>query len=103
MLSNAVVMQHFDYASSVWSRLQVLRIKLTRTILSAPDIRTPIDNLLSFINWTRLCKRWSYHMLILIYKCLENMCPDYLCNQFNFVHKVHNHINKKAYYTNELM
>ena len=37
-------------------------------------------------------------MLILTYNCLENMCPDYLCNQFNFVHKVHNHINKKAYY-----
>ena len=22
------------------------------------------------------------------------MCPDYLCNQFNFVHNVHNHITR---------
>ena len=22
------------------------------------------------------------------------MCPDYLCNQFNFVHNIHNHITR---------
>ena len=33
-------------------------------------------------------------MLILTFKCLKKMCPDYLCNQFNFVHNVHNHITR---------
>ena len=100
-LANALVIPHFDYASSVWSNcsttdqahLQVLHNKLARTILSA-DIRTPIDDMLSSINWIRLGNRWSNHMLILTFKCLKNMCPDYLCNQFNFVQNVHNHITR---------
>ena len=71
-LANALVISHFDYASSVWSscsatdqaHLQVLHNRLARTILSA-DIRTPIDNLLSSMNRIKLCNRWSNHMLIL--------------------------------------
>ena len=74
-LANALVIPHFDYASSVWSNcsatdqahLQVLHNRLARTILSA-DIRTPIDDMLSSINWIRLSNRWSNHMLILTFK-----------------------------------
>ena len=109
MLSNALVIPHFDYASSVWSNcsandqnnLQVLHNRLARTILSA-DIRTPIDDLLSSVNWIRLCDRWSNHMLILIFKCIKDMCPDYLCNQFRFVHNIHDHITR-SHTTNTLV
>ncbi len=98
MLSNALVIPYFDYASSVWSNcsatnkshLQVLHNRLARTILSA-DIRTPIDIMLDSLNWIRLSERWNNHMLILTFKCIKKMCPDYLCNQFNFVHNTHNH------------
>ena len=79
MLSIALVIPHFDYASSVWSNcfannqndLQVLHKRLARTILSA-DIRTPIDDLSSSVNWIRLCDRWSNHMRILTFKCIKN-------------------------------
>ena len=109
MLSNALVIPHFDYASSVWSNcsandqnnLQVLHNRLARTILSA-DIRTPIDDLLSSVNWIRLCDRWSNHMLILTFKCIKDMCPDYLCNQFKFVHNIHDHITR-SHTTNTLV
>jgi len=109
MLSNALVIPHFDYACSVWSNcsvtnqshLQVLHNRLARTILSA-DIKTPIDDMLSSLNWIRLCDRWSNHMLTLIFKCLKNMCPDYLCNQFNFVHNNHDHITR-SHTTNTLI
>ena len=71
-LANALVIPHSDYASSVWSscsatdqaHLQVLHNRLARTILSA-NIRTPIDDMQSSINWIRLSNRWSNHMLIL--------------------------------------
>ena len=63
-LSNAIAMPCFDNASSVWSNcsmtnqyhLQVLHNRLARTILSA-DIRTPIDDMLTSLNWIRLCNR----------------------------------------------
>ena len=99
-LTNALI-PHFDYGSCVWSNcsasdqahLQVLHNRLARTILSA-DIRTLIDNLPTSMKWIKLCNRWSNHMLILTFKCPKNMCPDYLCNQFNFVHNMHNHITR---------
>ena len=98
MLSNALVIPHFDYASSVWSncsatnqyQLQVLHNRLARTILFA-DIRTPVDDMLNSLNWIKLCDRWSNHMILLTFKCIKNMCPEYLCNQFDFVHNAHDH------------
>ena len=33
-------------------------------------------------------------MLILTFKCLKNICPDYLCNKFNFVHDNHDHVTR---------
>ena len=100
-LSNALVIPHFDNASSVWSNcsttnqshLQVLHNRLARSILSV-DIRTPIDDMLNSVDWIRLGKRWSNHMLILTFKCIKNMCPNYLCNQFNFVHDYHEHLTR---------
>ena len=69
-LANALVIPHFDYASSVWFNcsatdqvhLQVLHNRLARTILSADIIRTPIDDMLSSVNWIRLSNRWSNHI-----------------------------------------
>ena len=58
------------------SHLQILHNRLARTILSV-DMKTPIDDMFNSLKWIRLCDRWSNHMLILIFKCI-NMCPDYL-------------------------
>ena len=101
MLSNAIAMPCFDNASSVWSNcsmtnqyhLQVLHNRLARTILSA-DIRTPIDDMLTCLNWIRLCNRWTNQMLILTFKCIKYWCPNYLCNQFSFVHDSHDHLTR---------
>ena len=65
MLSNALVIPHFDYSSTVWSntsaeslnRLQVLHNNLARIILSA-DIRTPINEMMEELKWIKLEKRW---------------------------------------------
>ena len=48
--------------------------------------------MMSSIN--RISNRWSNHMLILTFKCLKEMCLGYLCNQFNFVHNIHNYITR---------
>ena len=33
-------------------------------------------------------------MLILTFKYIKNMCPYYLCDQFNFVHNFHDHTTR---------
>ena len=101
MLSNALVIPHFDYASPVWSncsnsyqaRLQVLHNRLARTILSA-DIRTPINDMMNLLHWTKLSDRWKIQILIILFKCLKDISPTYLSSNFEFVHNYHNHTTR---------
>ena len=101
MLSNALVIPHFDYASPVWSncsdsyqaRLQVLHNRLARTILSA-DIRTPINDMMNLLHWTKLSNRWKSQILIILFKCLKDISPTYLSSNFEFVHNYHNHTTR---------
>ena len=101
MLANALVIPHFDYASPVWSncsdsyqaRLQVLHNRLARTILSA-DIRTPINDMMNLLHWTKLSNRWKSQILIILFKCLKDISPTYLSSNFEFVHNYHNHTTR---------
>ena len=98
MLANALVFPHFDYCSAVWTNfnmehlnsLQILQNKLARILLSA-DIRTPIDHLMSSLNWHKLDKRWQNQLLLLIFKCLVHEAPSYLSCQFTYTSSVHSH------------
>ncbi len=47
--------------------------------------------MLDYVNWIRFSERWNNHMLIFTFKCIKKLRPEYLCNQFNFVHDSHNH------------
>ena len=93
-----LVFPHFDYCSVVWTNfnmehlqsLQVLQNKLARVLLSA-DIRTPIDDMMSSLNWPKLDKRWQNQLLLLIFKCLIHEAPSYLSSQFTFTSSVHSH------------
>ena len=101
MLSNALVIPHFDYASPVWSncshtcqtKLQTLHNRLARTILSA-DVRTPINFMMSSLQWIKLNERWNDQMLIITFKCLKNISPNYLSSQFDFVHNNHTYTTR---------
>ena len=101
LLSNALVLQQFDYGSTVWSnfssefhsKLQVLHNNLARTILSA-DIRTPISDLMGALKWIKLDGRWYNQLLLIVYKCLQNLSPEYLSSQFEFVHNSHTHVTR---------
>ena len=103
MLSNALVIPHFDYGSTVWSntsaeslnKLQVLHnnFKLARIILSA-DIRTSVNEMMDELHWVKLEKRWHVHLLLLAFKCLKNLSPTYLSSQFEFVHNYHSHVTR---------
>ena len=101
MLSNALVIPHFDYGSSVWSnfstefhnKLQVLHNNLARIILKA-DARTPINDMMNSLQWDKLDQRWHKQLLVIVYKCLLNLSPSYLSNQFEFVHDNHSYLTR---------
>ena len=101
MLSNALVIPHFDYGSTVWSnfstefhnKLQVLHNNLARIILSA-DIRTPINEMMDALEWVKLDKRWHDQLLLIVFKCLRKLSPSYLSSQFEFVHDSHSHLTR---------
>ena len=83
MLAEAMIIPNFDYCSPVWSNcnnelktsLQKHQNKLARIILSA-DIRTPINNMMTSLNWLKLDDRWTNQMLIMIFKCLNGTSPN---------------------------
>ena len=101
MLSNALVIPHFDYGSTVWSnfsaefhnKLQVLHNNLARIILSA-DIRTPTNDMMDILKWVKLDKRWHNHLTLIVFKCLRNLSPSYISAQFEFVHNSHSHLTR---------
>ena len=109
MLANALIYPHFDYCSPVWSNinveysnsLQILQNKLARVLLSA-DIRTPIDVLMSSLNWDKLDKRWKNQLLVLVFKCLKHDAPSYLSSKFIFTSFTHSK-NTRSQSSNSLV
>ncbi len=91
-------MPHFDYCSTVWTNcsltlsnsLQIYHNRLARILLSA-DIRTPISEMMNSLKWITLDKRWANHLLIILFKCLTDNGPSYLCSQFTYVQSLHSH------------
>ena len=80
MLSNALVIPHFDYGCTVWStfssklqnKVQVLNNNLARIILSlSADIRTPVNDMMDALQWVKLEKRWNEQLLLIVFKCLK--------------------------------
>ena len=94
-------MPHFDYCSHAWSncsyslsnRLQVLMNNLARIILSA-DIRTSIDSMMNTLDWLKLDQRWNNSILIMLFKCLTGIAPNYLCSMFNFTNTIHDYCTR---------
>ena len=109
MLANAIVFPHFDYCSSVWSNfklefsncLRILQNKLARVLLSA-DIRSPINDLMDALNWTRLENRWEKHLLVIVFKCLQHIAPSYLSSNFIYTSSVHSQ-NTRSQSSNTLV
>jgi hypothetical protein len=109
MLANALVFPHFDYCSAVWSNfkleysncLQVLQNKLARVLLSA-DIRTPINDMMTTLNWVKLDKRWQNQLLLIVFKCLRHDAPSYLSSQFIYTSSMHSQ-NTRSQSSNALV
>ena len=109
LLAKAMVFPHFDYCSPVWSNfsvihhnsLQILQNKLARVLLHA-DIRTSIDKMMNDLNWIKLDNRWKHQLLVMTFKCLKEIAPDYISSYFTFTRSTHNK-NTRSQVTNILI
>ncbi len=69
-------------------RLQKLQNSAMRIILLAPKT-THINAMLTELNFLNLSERRMFHLATLLFKCVNNMAPSYLCNLLEKVDDIH--------------
>jgi len=90
-LYNALVLPHFDYADLIYGmgyktdldRLQKVQTRAAR-LLTGSGPRTPREGMFASLHWLSLTNRRSYNKAVLVYKCLNGLAPDYLCDMFRY-------------------
>ncbi len=90
-LYHALILPMFDYCDSVYGncnitaliRMQRLQNRAGKIILHVP-FDTATSDVLSSLKWFYVTERVFYHQCILVYKCLNDLAPEYLCQQFQY-------------------
>ena len=85
----ALIEPHFDYCSAVWDgltqqlseKLQKLQNRAIRVITKS-SYDTSSRLLLTSLGWNNLSSRRAKQKANLMYKCINNLAPAYLCNLF---------------------
>ena len=77
---------HFDYCSVVWDGLsQQLSEKLQKRaarVITKSSYNTNSSYLLNSLSWDNLSVRRTKQKANLMYKCVNKLAPNYLCNMF---------------------
>ena len=92
---NTLVQPLFDYSDSAWGELsegcsqelQRLQNRAARIILQ----RMSSADTFNILKWTNLATRRSKNRCILVFRCLNNLVPDYLCEYFTRNSNIHNY------------
>ena len=97
LLANSLVLPLFDYCSVAWSQcpnitkeILIKQHKRMAKIVLGVDTRTPTDQVLNQLNWTKLEQRWKLHRCKLVYRALRGEAPEYIALLFQKSNNVHN-------------
>ena len=86
-ICKGIIEPHFDYCSAVWNGLtQQLSGKLQKLQKRAVRVitKSSYDTSSRFLlNWLGLSDRRAKQKANLMYKCINNLAPSYLCNLFS--------------------
>jgi exonuclease III len=96
---NSVVQPIFDYTDAVWSELpagcsqslQKLQNRAARIILQRESSRNTFD----ILNWVDLSTRRQIHKCVLVFKCLNNLVPEYLSGYFVKNSNIHSYNTRR--------
>ena len=89
----------FDYTDVVWSELpagcsqslQQLQNRAARIILQRESSRNTFD----ILNWVELSTRRIIHKCVLVFKCLNNLVPEYLSLYFTRNSSIHSYNTRR--------
>ena len=88
LLFNAYVLPHLQYCSTVWgNRSKYNDNKLTKIynrgarLVNNSTWDTPMEEVLHDLGFINIMKRLSRSDAIMMYKCINNIAPPYLCNK----------------------
>ena len=84
MFYNSYILPHLDFCCIIWgncsSTLENKLVKFpkraARVILDC-DFYTPSSELLKKLNWKTFPEKVTYQKAILMYRIINNICPDY--------------------------
>ncbi len=96
MLYKALVQPHFDYCGIAWygrfkddcNKLDVLQKRCARIILGV-DFLTPSADMFNDLKWEQLSVRYQYFRALMVFKCLNNLAPQYLADKFQYISDIH--------------
>ena len=103
LLFNAIVLPHFDYVDIIYDsttktnkeRLQKLQTRAAR-IISGSGPRTHRAVMFKSLGWLSLQQRRNVHKCVMIYKCRNNLAPDYLRDLFFTNDDTHSYNTRNA-------
>ena len=91
---NRYLLPLIDYCCVVWGNInkvyleKILKLqkRAARIILRA-DFNTPSKLLFEKLEWLTVYNRINYHKATLMFKCINNLAPEYLCSMFNSINE----------------
>ncbi len=105
MLAGALVQAHFDYAAVFWysgiskkfkNKLQAAQNKLCRVILKVHPLMHLREEHYRKISFLKVEKRVTFLKLVMVFKILKKMIPQYLLEYYVFVREVHCHSTRAS-------
>ena len=94
LVYKSIILPYFDYGDIIYSatykkytdKLQKLQNRAGRIILRIkPESHVSVAEMHNSLSWQHLEDRWRNHSLVIMYKIMNNLTPDYLRNEFELV------------------
>jgi hypothetical protein len=91
---NGYLIPLIDYCSVVWGNTnkvnleKILKLqKRAARIILRTDFNTPSKTLFEKLEWLTVYNRINYHKATRMFKCINNLAPEYLCSMFNSINE----------------
>ena len=100
----AIIQPHIDYCLTVWgpslktniTSIQRIQNRCARAVTGLFDRNISISSLINFLGWMTVQDRLFYITACLMYKCINNKAPLYLCENLNLVSNSHKYNTRSA-------
>jgi hypothetical protein len=94
----------FDYCISVWGNaslqnnheIQRLQNRCARAVKGDFDYNSSVSAMINTLNWMKFDERFVYFTCILVFKCLNELAPQRLCEKFHFAIDLQPYVTRYA-------